>query len=161
MNKEKLRERCYEIGNSEFPIDEFYNDIRDNSNPNFDKESAYKDLEKIVNYIEKLEKENQQLNQTIQTIRQNARNDYISHQEEINNSKEEFDYLLDKYYELGDENTKLKKVIKILKRFDFDIYSGACSGFVDTCIKEPLTFDLDNYEELQQYELLKEVFKDE
>ena len=61
MNKEKLRDKCYEMGNSKLPVDVFYNDIRDNKASNFNKEEAYADLEKIVDYIAKLQKENQEL----------------------------------------------------------------------------------------------------
>ena len=88
MNKEYLRKKCYKMGNSQLPLDVFYNDIRDN--PNFDKELAYKDLEKVVNYIEKLQNENKELRKSIKSWNENAGN-------------------------LLKENTKLKSIIKILK----------------------------------------------
>lgn len=69
MNKEELRKKCYEIGNSQFPIDVFYNDIRDNKAPNFNKEEAFKDLEKIVNYIESLKKKNQMLKSAFKLLK--------------------------------------------------------------------------------------------
>lgn len=92
MNKEKLRERCYEIGNSQLPIDVFYNDITQNTNPRFNKLLAYCDLEKIVNYIEDLRKENQELKNTILSL--------------------ELDTCIP---ELKKENFKLKKIIKLLE----------------------------------------------
>ena len=57
MNKEEikeLQEKTYAISWSGFPLDAFFNDIRDNPNPNFDKDSAYQDLKKIVDEIYKL-----------------------------------------------------------------------------------------------------------
>ena len=50
----ELQERCYAIGNSKLPLDTFFNDIRDNPNPNFNKESAYEDLKLIVDEIYRL-----------------------------------------------------------------------------------------------------------
>lgn len=124
-------------------------------------ENVLKGLKDLKQDLEKLEKENQQLNQTIQTIRQNTRNDYISHQEEINNSKEEFDHLLDKYYELGDENAKLKKAIEILKRFNFTIFNTKNNNN-----ENEFRIYTDSLLETQvitkgEYELLKEVFENE
>ena len=97
-------------------------------------ENVLKGLKDLKQDLEKLEKENKELRKSIKSWNENGGN-------------------------LLKENIKLKKAIEILKRFDFDIYTGACLGFVDPCIKEPLTFDLDDYEELQQYELIKEVLK--
>lgn len=68
MNKEKLRERCYEMGNSQLPLDVFFNDITQNTNPRFNKLLAYCDLEKIVNYIEDLQKENIKLKKVIEIL---------------------------------------------------------------------------------------------
>lgn len=59
------------------------------------------------------------------------------------------------------ENDKLKKAIEILKRFDFDIYAGKCLGFIQTSLEDPLTFDLEDFIEFQEYELLKEVLESE
>lgn len=71
----------------------------------------------------KLKEENDTLRQTLQTIRQNSRNDYIKNQEEEEN------FLLSKCNELQEENTKLKKTIKVFvgyilvcKPIDFDTY---------------------------------------
>lgn len=100
---------------------------------------VYQDLDRLEN----LEKENQVLREKVNHFK-NVKNRYRRNEKFVEK-----------------ENIKLKKAIKILKRFDFDIYTGACLGFVDSCIKEPLTFDLDDYEELQQYELLKEVLKND
>ena len=98
MNKEYLRKKCYKMGNSQLPIDVFYNDIRDNPNPNFNKDEAYVDLKKIVDYIEKLQKENQELKNTILSL--------------------ELDTCIP---ELREENTKLKKAIEIIKEKKVDI----------------------------------------
>lgn len=57
MNKEEikeLQEKTYAISWSGFPLDAFFNDIRDNPNSNFDKDSAYQDLKKIVDKFYKL-----------------------------------------------------------------------------------------------------------
>lgn len=138
MNKEKLRERCYEMGNSQFPIDKFYNDIDEFYNairddPNFDKESAFLDLEKIVNHIEKLEKENKELRKSIKSWNENGGN-------------------------LLKENIELKNTIKILKdkielplENDFDVVNKD-----DIHLYRLRTKCLINEEE---YELLKEVLK--
>lgn len=53
---EELQERVYKISCGMFPLDMFFNDIRDNPNPDFDKDFAYRDLERIVDRVEKLEK---------------------------------------------------------------------------------------------------------
>ena len=50
----KLKERCYAIGNSKFPLDQFFNDIRDNDNPRYNKKQAYEDLKLIVDEIYRL-----------------------------------------------------------------------------------------------------------
>lgn len=122
------------MGNSQFPIDVFYNDIRDNPNPNFDKELAYKDLEKVVNYIAKLQKENKELRNSIKSWDENAGN-------------------------LLKENTKLKKVCHILlyKKINIDFLRE--SKDVDEYNK--WISNLMNYRKLspEQYELLKEVLE--
>lgn len=50
----ELKERCYAIGNTKFPLDTFFNDIRDNDNPKFNKDDAYEDLKLIVDEIYRL-----------------------------------------------------------------------------------------------------------
>ena len=50
MSKD-LEEKIYSMSNSFLPLDMFYNDIRDNPVENFDKDLAYKDLEKITDFI--------------------------------------------------------------------------------------------------------------
>ncbi len=50
MNK-NLEEKIYSMSNSFLPLDMFYNDIRDNPVENYNKEQAYKDLEKIADFI--------------------------------------------------------------------------------------------------------------
>lgn len=56
MNNE-LREKIYSMSNSFLPLDTFYNDIDLNSAENYDKESAFKDLEIIANFILDLQKQ--------------------------------------------------------------------------------------------------------
>lgn len=51
MNNErlkKLEEKTFAITNSEFPIGDFLNDIKQNKDPNYNKKTAYEDFEKIV-----------------------------------------------------------------------------------------------------------------
>lgn len=50
MNK-NLEEKIYSMSNSFLPLDMFYNDIRDNPVENYNKEQAYKDIEKIADFI--------------------------------------------------------------------------------------------------------------
>lgn len=50
----KLRKRVYSISNSMFPLNTFFNDIVKNKEPDFNKESAYKDLKLISDAIYKL-----------------------------------------------------------------------------------------------------------
>lgn len=59
MNKEleTLRQRIYNISNSYFPLDSFFNDICNIKDNDYDKEQAYKDIEKICSLFEKLLKE--------------------------------------------------------------------------------------------------------
>ena len=57
MNKEEiklLQERTYAISNSLFPLNTFFNDIRDNDNPRFGKDLAYQDLKLIVDEFYRL-----------------------------------------------------------------------------------------------------------
>ena len=59
MTKEEIKElqaRVYDISWSGFPLDTFFNDIRDNPSPNFNKELAYEDLKKIVDEVYRLRK---------------------------------------------------------------------------------------------------------
>lgn len=44
----ELRDYCYSNGCSFFPVNTFFNDIRDNKEKNFDKNQAYKDLWAII-----------------------------------------------------------------------------------------------------------------
>ena len=54
---EALRKRIYNISNSYFPLDSFFNDICNIEDKDYDKEQAYKDIEKICSLFEKLLKE--------------------------------------------------------------------------------------------------------
>lgn len=48
-----LRKKIYDISNSFLPLDMFYNDIENMSKyPSFNSENAFKDLEKIANFID-------------------------------------------------------------------------------------------------------------
>lgn len=111
-----LRDKCYEMGNSKLPVDVFYNDIRDNKAPNFNKDEAYADLEKIVDYIEKLQNESEELKATIKQMQHNKKTD--AELEEV---------IHDEYRHIYNEYTKLKYAIEILKRFKIDLYD-CCDG---------------------------------
>lgn len=57
MTKEEIKqleERVYAIGSSLFPINVFFNDIRDNKDPKYNKDRAYEDLKLIVDEIYRL-----------------------------------------------------------------------------------------------------------
>lgn len=57
MTKEEIKqleERVYAIGSSLVPIDVFFNDIRDNKDPRYNKDRAYEDLKLIVDEIYRL-----------------------------------------------------------------------------------------------------------
>lgn len=54
---EALRQRIYNISNSYFPLDSFFNDICNIEDKDYDKEQAYKDIEKICSLFEKLLKD--------------------------------------------------------------------------------------------------------
>ena len=56
MNNE-LREKIYSMSNSFLPLDRFYNDIVLNTAENYNKESTFKDLEIISNFILDLQKQ--------------------------------------------------------------------------------------------------------
>ena len=136
MNKEKLRERCYEMGNSQLPLDAFFNDIRDNKAPNFNKAEAYADLEKIVDYIAKLQDENRELRKSIKSWNENAGNQLR-------------------------EILKLKNVIDILvDELDIKLVT---SIFADELGDYYLEFKIDTNKRIlrkitkEKYELLKEV----
>lgn len=49
----ELQNYCYENGCSFFPVSDFFNDIRDNKDKNYDKNQAYKDLWAIILTTEK------------------------------------------------------------------------------------------------------------
>ena len=141
MNKEYLRKKCYKMGNSQFPIDVFYNDIRDNPNPNFDKELAYKDLEKVVNYIEDLRKENQELRKSIKSWDETAGN-------------------------LLKENTKLKEALKFLcEELEIKLCSNGYLSFEDKEYYLDYQSDIDlrtlHRITKEKYNLLEEVLSNE
>ena len=56
MNND-LREKIYSMSNSFLPLDTFYNDIELNSEKNYDKEKAFKDLEIVADFIQDLQKQ--------------------------------------------------------------------------------------------------------
>lgn len=51
MNKQELQDKIYSMSNSFLPLDVFFNDIRDNTADNYNKEQAYKDIEIIADFI--------------------------------------------------------------------------------------------------------------
>ena len=138
--KKNLRDKCYEMGNSKLPVDAFYNDIRDNKAPNFNKGEAYADLEKIVDYIEKLQSENEELKETIKQMQQNKKTD--AELEEV---------IHDEYRHIYNEYTKLKYAIEILKRFEIDLYD-CCDGHYFLKI----LYDTGGLTK-EEYELLEEI----
>lgn len=137
-----LRDKCYEMGNSKLPVDAFYNDIRDNKAPNFNKDEAYADLEKIVDYIEKLQNENEELKATIKQMQHNKKTD--AELEEV---------IHDEYKHIYNEYTKLKYAIEILKRFEIDLYD-CCDGHYFLKI----LYDTGGLTK-EEYELLEEILK--
>lgn len=50
----KLKKRVYSISNCMFPLDTFFNDIEQNKDPDFNKESAYNDLKLITDVVYEL-----------------------------------------------------------------------------------------------------------
>lgn len=60
-----LEEKIYSISNSFLPLDMFYNDIRDIKDKNYNKESAYKDLGKIADFIIDLQSQLDQANERL------------------------------------------------------------------------------------------------
>lgn len=112
----------------------------------------YNTIEKDLDRLEKLEKENQTLNQTIQTIRQNARNDYV----EFEILKDCIKDLTNICNEFQEENAKLKKAIEILKeKLDISIFDV----FINITINQK-TIKTHHLTQ-QEYELLKEVIENE
>jgi hypothetical protein len=67
MNK-TLKEKAYKYGNSSFPIDTFYNDIRDNKSPTYDKESAFNGLEKIIDVFIQKDQQIAQLKKELEAL---------------------------------------------------------------------------------------------
>lgn len=60
-----LEEKIYSMSNSFLPLNMFFNDIRDIDEKIYDKESAYKDLEKIADFIIDLQSQIDQLKQQL------------------------------------------------------------------------------------------------
>ena len=137
-----LRDKCYEMGNSKLPVDVFYNDIRDNKVSNFNKDEAYADLEKIVDYIEKLQSENEELKETIKQMQHNKKTD--TELEEV---------IHDEYRYIYNEYTKLRYAIEILKRFEIDVYD-CCDGHYFLKI----SYNTGGLTK-EEYELLEEILK--
>ena len=138
--KKNLRDKCYEMGNSKLPVDVFYNDIRDNKAPNFNKDEAYADLEKIVDYIAKLQDENEELKATIKQMQHNKKTD--AELEEV---------IHDEYRHIYNEYTKLRYAIEILKRFEINLY--------DCCDRHyylEILYDTGGLTK-EEYELLEEI----
>lgn len=54
MNKENLFNRVADISNSMFPLVDFFNDIEQIKDKDYNKEQAYKDIEKICDVVEQL-----------------------------------------------------------------------------------------------------------
>lgn len=54
MNKENLFNRVADISNSMFPLVDFFNDIEQIKDEDYNKEKAYEDIEKICDIVEQL-----------------------------------------------------------------------------------------------------------
>lgn len=138
MNKEQLRKKCYEMGNSQLPLDVFFNDIRDNKAPNFNKAEAYADLEKIVDYIAKLQDENKELRNSIKSWDETAGN-------------------------LLKENRKLKKAIDILKEAVDEIEIITCDEkdcYGELCLYQKINGSISiPLKTKEEYILAKEVLE--
>ena len=65
-----LREKIYSMSNSFLPLDRFYNDIVLITAEKYDKESAFKDLEIIANFIIDLQKQFAEKDKEIETLKQ-------------------------------------------------------------------------------------------
>lgn len=63
MLNKNLEEKIYSMSNSFLPLDVFFNDIRDIKEKNYNKEMAYKDLEKIADFIIDLQSQLDQANE--------------------------------------------------------------------------------------------------
>ena len=140
--KKNLRDKCYEMGNSKLPVDVFYNDIRDNKVSNFNKDEAYADLEKIVDYIEKLQNESEELKATIKQMQHNKKTD--AELEEV---------IHDEYRHIYNEYTKLKYAIEILKRFKIDLYNCRDGHYF-----LEISYNTGGLTK-EEYELLEEILK--
>ena len=62
----ELQEKIYNISNTFLPLHMFYNDIRDIDGEIIDKQSAFKDLEKIANFIIDLQNKNSILEKALE-----------------------------------------------------------------------------------------------
>lgn len=71
---EKLFNRIADISNSQFPLVDFFNDILQIEDKDYDKDRAYKDIEKICSVIENLIKERDDQRLLLKAI---ARNIYL------------------------------------------------------------------------------------
>ena len=70
MVNNELREKLYSMSNSFLPLDVFYNDIVLITAEKYDKESAFKDLEIIANFILDLQKQLAEKDKEIETLKQ-------------------------------------------------------------------------------------------
>ena len=104
---EELRELCYELGNSAFPIDVFFNDIERNKSENYNKNQAYKDLWLVVLYFLECEKKLKAL--------EIIKNKQISVDEFIRCCKKESNPLEDYNDFAGDENALTQQEYNLLK----------------------------------------------
>ena len=69
---EQLRKLCYEYGNSWFPIDAFFNDIKLGDNIKKDSNFAYKDLWIMLMTFINIYKENEEKEKVLSIIRKYA-----------------------------------------------------------------------------------------
>ena len=139
MNRAELREKIFDISNSEFPLIDFFNDISLNDNEYFDTERAYKDIEKIFNVFVYYKNKCKQLEKENQGVKDD--NTRLWHSLECANN----------------EISKFKTAINILNKFNFKVETTNCNrtGY------EMYTDSLLEYEPLtkEEYDLLKEVLE--
>lgn len=114
----KLKEKIFDMSNSQLPLDKFYNDILYNTDINYDKVNAFKDLERIADYIINMQKDNAKL---------------ICKVDNFNNERLE---MLDDIMELLKNNMKhfAEMVYEIKDKTNYNLYQLQC--LIDESIDE-------------------------
>ena len=155
---EELRKEVYEMSNSMLPLVMFFNDIRDNKSPTFNKELAYKDLREIVERFKELKKVNVVLHTRIHKLEeQNKALKSDNTALEIWNDVYSADW-----NKVKERNEKLEKTIEFLKNvLGLSLDKNKIMFWVVTKRK----YDSNNYDYAritkEEYDLLKEVLQDD